>query len=775
METAQMDQIFEDVVATIREPLLVLDSDLRAISANRSFYDFFKVKPEETVGQLIYDLGNKQWDIPKLRELLETILPQKTSFDNYEVEHAFATIGRRIMLLNARQIEQAMGKERIILLAIEDITERKQIETGLEKTRKELEAIKKTADEAHEFADSLINTVREPLISLDQDLRVVNVSRSFYEFFKVKPEETVGQLIYDLGNKQWDIPRLRELLETILPQQTSFDNYEVEHDFPTIGRRVMLLNARQIQRGIGKERIILLAIEDITERKRLEDMLTDSEERYRRLFETADDGILLLEKHELKIRHANPAITATLGYSNEECIGNDLKNIGFPDNIGSFNEVMQTLNGDGIIYFKDVPVQKKDGQVVDTDIYMVDRARLVQCNIRNITEFKRMEGQLHQSQKMESIGTLAGGIAHDFNNILAIIIGNTEMAIEAVPEWNSAREYLNEIKSASTRATDLIRHILSFSHKGKTHRKPIKLGFIIEDLLKMLRATIPADIEIRQNLSCESDMILADPTQIGQVLMNICTNAAHAMHDKGGILEVRLQNVEFKKQNVEFDLGLGRYVKLAVSDTGHGIDPKNIGRIFDPYFTTKGLGEGTGLGLSMVQGIVKMHSGAVTVKSAPGKGTVFEVLFPLTEADVLPEHKKAEDFPTGNEKILLIDDEASILKLVKKRLEMQGFQVEAKNNPVEALELFRSEPDRFDLIITDMTMPNMTGEKLAKELLNIRPEMPIILCSGYSDRINAEKAAAIGIRQYIEKPMNMSGFMISIRKVLDQAKASTHD
>jgi PAS domain S-box-containing protein len=266
----EASEFAESVINTVREPLISLDQDLRVVAVSRSFYEFFKVKPEETVGQLIYDLGNKQWDIPKLRELLETILPQKTTFDNYEVEHNFTTIGRRIMLLNARQIERGMGKERIILLAIEDITERKEIEAGLEKTRKELAVIKKSADEAREFAESVINTVREPLISLDQDLRVVTVSRSFYEFFKVKPEETMGQLIYDLGNKQWDIPKLRELLETILPQKTTFDNYEVEHNFATIGRRIMLLNARQIQRVSGKERIILLAIEDITERKEIE-------------------------------------------------------------------------------------------------------------------------------------------------------------------------------------------------------------------------------------------------------------------------------------------------------------------------------------------------------------------------------------------------------------------------------------------------------------------------------------------------------------------------
>jgi two-component system CheB/CheR fusion protein len=281
--TVKSQEYSESIINTVREPLIALDQDLRVVSVSRSFYEVFKVKPEETVGQLIYDLGNKQWDIPKLRELLETILPQKTTFDNYEVEHDFTTIGRRIMLLNARQIRRVLGKERVILLAIEDITVRREVENGLETARKELELIKQSEDEAREYSESIINTVREPLIALDQDLRVVSVSRSFYEVFKVKPEETVGQLIYDLGNKQWDIPKLRELLETILPQKTTFDNYEVEHDFTTIGRRIMLLNARQIKRVMGKERVILLAIEDITARREIEIGLEKAHEELKEL------------------------------------------------------------------------------------------------------------------------------------------------------------------------------------------------------------------------------------------------------------------------------------------------------------------------------------------------------------------------------------------------------------------------------------------------------------------------------------------------------------
>ena len=227
--------------------------------------------------------------------------------------------------------------------------------------------------------EDIVETIREPLLVLDSDLKVILANQCFYDSFKVKPEETVGQLIYDLGNKQWDIPKLRELLETILPEKTTFDNYEVEHDFATIGRRIMLLNARQIERAMGKERIILLAIEDITERRQSETLLKNSEEQYRRLFETADDGILLLEKSKLKIRHANPAIMAMLDYSNEELIGKDMKDIGFPDDIGTFQEIMQVLNKDGIFHCKDVAVQNKAGQVIHTDIYMADRAILVQC------------------------------------------------------------------------------------------------------------------------------------------------------------------------------------------------------------------------------------------------------------------------------------------------------------------------------------------------------------------------------------------------------------
>ena len=270
-------EFLENLIDAVREPLVVLDQNLRVLSVSRAFYDVFRTRPKETIGQRIYDLGNRQWDIPELRHLLETIVPEKTSFKDYEVVHTFSSIGRRTMLLNARQIRRTLGKRKIILLAIEDITTRKEIESSLETARLELATLKVAEDDAREFAQSIIDTIREPLLALDQDLRIVAASRAFYDVFRVRVDQTIGQLIFELGDAQWDIPRLRELLDAILLQATTFNDYEVVHDFTGVGRRTMLLNARQIRRSLGKERIILLAIEDVTDRKRMEAELQKSQ------------------------------------------------------------------------------------------------------------------------------------------------------------------------------------------------------------------------------------------------------------------------------------------------------------------------------------------------------------------------------------------------------------------------------------------------------------------------------------------------------------------
>jgi PAS domain S-box-containing protein len=1001
-------------------------------------------------------------------------------------------------------------------------------------------------DEALRYAESIVETVREPLLVLDADLKIISANHSFYRTFKVTPGETIGNFVYDLGNKQWDIPRLRELLEEILPEKQALNDFEVANNFQDIGHKIMLLNAREIyQKDIGAK-MILLAIEDITERKRLGDLLAESEERYRHVFETANDGIVLFEKREGKITHANQAVEKILGYSLQESVGKKLQDIGIVD-IDDFQTIMQILNEIGITYYTDVTIKTKSGQHIDTDIYLADRAKLVQCNIRDVTQRKRMEyelsesekqyrtlfnaidegfciievifdekekpidyrfleinpsfekqtglidaqgkrmrelapkheeywfeiygkiavtgqparfvnraeqlhrwydvyafrlgqpedrqvailfnditerkrieealregerflqdvfdsikegisvldlnlkivrvnswmeemyskegkfagrkcyevyqkrdtpcpwcpslktietgeihnaivpypskenptgwfdlssfplrniegnivgvieymkditqqkrseealrkseehyrsifedsrdavyittrngkfidanqsaldlfgysreemasvnalqlyvhpgdarrfqketekkgflrdyevtfrkkdgteidclvnttlrrandgsilgyqgvirdmteqkkleAQLRQAQKMESIGTMAGGIAHDFNNILGAIIGYTEIADLQVPEDNKAKESLKEVLKAGRRARDLVKQILAFSRKGEQERIPIQISPIVKEALKLLRSSLPTTIEIRQDIKSDTGIVEADPTQIHQIMMNLCTNASHAMRENGGILEVGIRNVEVGSWDSEsgyLDMTPGNYLRLTISDTGQGMTPEVLDRIFEPYYTTKEKGEGTGLGLSVVHGIVKNYGGTITAYSEPGKGSTFHVYLPvIQEKAEVPGIDEVVPIPTGNEHILFIDDEPALVEIDKQMLERLGYEVTTRTSSMEALELFRTKPDQFDLVITDMTMPHMTGERLANELMNIRSDIPVIICTGYSELISEEKAKEMGIRAFVMKPLVIRDLAKTVRGVLE--------
>ncbi len=386
-------------------------------------------------------------------------------------------------------------------------------------------------------------------------------------------------------------------------------------------------------------------------------------------------------------------------------------------------------------------------------------------------EKEKLQARIRQSEKIEAIGTLAGGIAHDFNNILGIILGNTELAFDNLSEKEPTRLNLEEIRKACLRARDIVRQLLRFARKTDQKRNPIKLLEVIEDSLKFLRATIPANIDICHDFQVENDTILADSTQIHQVMINLGTNAFHAMQETGGCLGIKIENVLLTEdpRTSHHDLGSGNYLKLTVSDTGHGISPEHKDQIFDPYFTTKDVGKGTGMGLSLVHGIVKSYGGEISVDSEPQKGTTVYIYFPVVEEKApVKETEIAERLPVGNERILFVDDEESNVYVGRNRLERLGYQVETRRCPVEALELFQAAPDQFDLLITDMTMPQMTGDQLVKEILKLRPDMPAILCSGFNEKIDEEKAMEIGIRQYIEKPYDKDFMAKIVRKVLDE-------
>ena len=394
----------------------------------------------------------------------------------------------------------------------------------------------------------------------------------------------------------------------------------------------------------------------------------------------------------------------------------------------------------------------------------------------DITEQKRIEEaltkterQFRQSSRMEAIGTLAGGIAHDFNNILTAILGYTELALATVAKGSRTQRNLQEVLTAGHRAKHLVLQILTFSRQAGQGKKPTPIHMVIREALKLLRATIPSTIEIRQSLETEAT-ILADPTQMHQVIINFCTNAEYAMRETGGILKVVLEDVEVTKDLARMISGLqvGPHVRLTVKDTGSGMTPEVLERMFDPFFTTKPIGEGSGMGMAVAHGIVTAHGGALVVDSVVNTGTKIEVYLPTVPTPVLERLDDQGPIPIGKETILFVDDEETIVRLGKELLTQLGYTVEVHTSSLEALNVFRLDPYRFDLVITDQTMPGLTGEALSRELLRIRPDLPIILCTGFSHIMSAEKAKALGIQGYLMKPLAIRDLVPIIRHVLDK-------
>ncbi len=515
---------------------------------------------------------------------------------------------------------------------------------------------------------------------------------------------------------------------------------------------------------------------DITERRQAERALQESEARFRELYESVPVGLFRARPDGL-ILEANRAYIELLGCPDKKTLfARQSADIWLDSE--QWRQWMKTLESHQGPFTTEVQWRRLDGRkiwvrVTARAVMEPDRSMLyVEGLAQDISRQRQLEEEIRHTQKLEAIGTLAGGIAHDFNNILAAIFGYTELAFMELPADAPARAHLTELMKAARRAKDLVAQILAFSRKSEEDKKPILLTPILKEALKLLRSSLPTTIEIRQNIEPEQGVALADPTRIHQLLINLCTNAAHAMRDTGGVLEVGLANVQLDETFAATYPGLecGPYFKLTVRDTGTGIAPDILNRIFEPYFTTKQKDIGTGLGLSIVHGIVKDLKGEITVESEVGKGSTFTVYLPRIERSAQAAAEEDGPLPIGNESVLVVDDEESIVRIMQRMLERLGYRVTTTQSAAEALEYFRADPNAYDLLITDLTMPGMTGDRLAQAVLSIKPGLPILLCTGFSERIDQAKARDMGIQGFLMKPLAMKELAQSVRALLDRTE-----
>jgi len=514
--------------------------------------------------------------------------------------------------------------------------------------------------------------------------------------------------------------------------------------------------------------IVAAAIGVEDERRRIDTALRESEEKYRTMMEAMDDATYICSS-ELKVEYMNPAMIKRLGRdaTGEPCF-QALHGLSEPCDWCIHSQVM---NGEYVITEVSSPLDSKTFQISNSPIRNSDGSISKLIVFRDVTEFKEMETLLQQAQRMEAIGTLAGGIAHDFNNILFPLVGFSEMLREDLPADSHMQTYVEEILQAAMRSKELVQQILTFSRQSEQEARPIKLQPILKEVLKLLRSTIPSTIKFRQSIDPDCGVVIADATQIHQVIMNLATNAFHAMEKDGGELKVVLKTIRLEAGQTDMPALIpGNYARLAVSDTGIGIPPEIMEKVCNPYFTTKETGKGTGLGLSVVQGIAKTCNGEMRILSEPGQGTEVQVFLPLLDRKVEDAPSERDvPVPGGSESILLVDDEEAIVRMVQQMLARLGYKVAVRTGSVEALEAVRANPDRFELVITDLTMPNKTGIQLAQEIKKIRQDLPVILCTGFSDQINAEQSEAMGLQGFVMKPIIKTEIAKKIRRVLDKS------
>ena len=709
----------------------------------------------------ITDIEKQQYVHPEDRGRLKRLYENSGCVERFETE-IYRKDGSKVWIaMNARAVKDEEGNILYFEGTTENITARKRSEEELRRSKLYVERV----------ANAIPNILY--VYELGHD-RVQYISDRVFSILGYTPDE--------IGKMGRGTPAIlvhpdyhRSAAEYLRLLSMSGEDEVIEAEIPVRHKdgqwRWMRIRSLVFMRHAdGSAKSFVGTAEDITQHRLVE------KERSRLIaaVQQAPEGMLITDGKFI-IEYVNPAFLRITGYEAEELVGSDVRLIRGGQQPDSFYESLRAIVRGGDSWTDIYPIKRKNGTVCQarTSVASVRNAAgeiinyVMHC--RDITEQLRLEEGIRQAQKMEAIGTLAGGIAHDFNNILAGIIGFAEMVLEDIPPDSKEHRRLERALKGAYRGRDLVKQILAFSRRTPQVHKNISLDEVIEDGLKLLRPALPSTINIKKTISAMADVVLADPVQIHQILMNLCANAAYAMRDVGGTLSINLSEELFSDSNRLpcSDMKPGAYVIMSVGDTGCGIEPETLERIFDPFFTTKAPGEGTGMGLSVVHGIAKSYGGSVTVKSLPGEGSTFSVYLPKASGRPDSEVASSPATPRGNEHVLFVDDEESLAELGRDRLTSLGYNVLASTNSREILEIFKAGPHTFDLVITDFTMPHLTGIKLAEELRKIRNDIPIILCTGHADVVSSEEAQRRGIEKILLKPFTKSEMAKAVRAALD--------
>jgi PAS domain S-box-containing protein len=729
-------------------------ADYKIIDINKAFEAITAISRKEAMGKLATHLYHTA-EAPYLA-LYERVARtgRPASFDTY-----FPPMDKHFSI---SVISPGKGLFATIFF---DITERKKMEAALKESEGRFRSIVENTEAGYFFID------REGVIQ--------DVNRSWAKMYRYDtPEEVIGRHFTRI-QKTEDVEKAKAFVTGIMGGDSRLFSGEFSRQCHDGSVGYHTFSARPVVRlgeVIGIEGFII----DITDRKAAENALREREHDLSEAQRIAQVGNFRLAAVSERVSGSDE-LFRIFGLTRSQDTLNDFIDAAHPEDQEDIRRHVREVFKRGVPFDMEFRVVMKDRE--ERTIHAIGRPvmdskggyREIVGTVQEITERKKLESQLFQARKMEAVGTLAGGIAHDFNNIISIVLGNAEICLEETPQESPIYGNLDEIRIASLRAKEVVKQLLSFSRHTEQKKKPIHLSDIVKESLSLLRASIPATVHIRQAIPDGLSPMMADPIQMHQVMLNLCTNAAQAMEEKGGVMDISLSAVVLHR-DVSTDLyrlSPGNYLKLTVTDTGHGIDPRIRGRIFDPYFTTRPVGKGSGMGLSIVHGIVKSHGGGVFVYSEPGNGTSVKVYFPGIDSHQEKKNRQQESLPTGNERILFVDDEPAIVAVGKKMLERLGYQVTPITDPEAALALFKEKSDAFDLVITDMTMPKLTGDRLAREILALSPKTPVMLTTGFSDRIDSEKALQMGIRKYVEKPLNKEELAVAVRWAIDSRGSSS--